>query len=104
VTVVIDTSVLAGSAATGIEEPFALSVVTVGELRLGILSAGTHPIRAARLARLTAILEPTTVLRWTMPSRRDTRSCAQPRAGCRPTGCGSRPPRAARRSGGGCDQ
>jgi len=62
VTVLIDTSLLAGAAATGIEESFALSVVTVGELRLGILSADTHPVRAARLARLTAILENTSVL------------------------------------------
>jgi predicted nucleic acid-binding protein len=61
-TVLIDTSLLAGAAATGIAESFALSVVTVGELRLGILAAGTQPIRAARLARLTAILENTTVL------------------------------------------
>jgi predicted nucleic acid-binding protein len=62
-TVLIDTSLLAAAAAsTGIEESFALSVVTVGELRLGILSASTQPIRAARLARLTAILENTTVL------------------------------------------
>lgn len=61
-TVLIDTSLLAGAATTGIEEPFALSVITVGELRAGILSAGTQPIRAARLARLTAILKNTTVL------------------------------------------
>jgi predicted nucleic acid-binding protein len=58
----MDTSLLVGAAATGIAESFALSVVTVGELRLGILAAGTQPIRAARLARLTAILENTTVL------------------------------------------
>jgi tRNA(fMet)-specific endonuclease VapC len=61
-TVLIDTSLLAGDAATGIEESFALSVVTVGELRLGILSASMQPIRVARLARLKAILENTTVL------------------------------------------
>lgn len=61
-TVLIDTSLLAGAAATGIEESFALSVVTVGELRLGILSAGTPTTRVARLARLTAVLENTTVL------------------------------------------
>jgi predicted nucleic acid-binding protein len=61
-TVLVDTSLLAGSASTGIEESFALSVITVGELRLGILSAGTQPIRAARLARLVAILENATVL------------------------------------------
>ena len=61
-TVLIDTSLLAGATATGIEESFALSVVTVGELRLGILSAGTQLIRAARLARLTALLENTNVL------------------------------------------
>lgn len=62
-TVLIDTSLLAGTAAgTGIKGSFAVSVVTVGELRLGILSAGTAPVRAARLARLTAIVENTTVL------------------------------------------
>jgi predicted nucleic acid-binding protein len=61
-TVLVDTSLLAGATATGIEESFALSVITVGELRLGILSAGTQSIRTARLARLTAILENTTVL------------------------------------------
>jgi len=61
-TVLIDTSLLAGAATTGIEESFALSVVTVGELRLGILAATTAPIRAARSARLTAVLENTTVL------------------------------------------
>lgn len=61
-TVLIDTSLLVGAAATGIAESFALSVITVGELRLGVLSAGTPAIRATRLARLTAILESTTVL------------------------------------------
>jgi predicted nucleic acid-binding protein len=61
-TVIVDTSLLAGPAATGIEEWFALSVVTVGELRLGILSADTEPIRGGRLARLAALLENTTVL------------------------------------------
>lgn len=61
-TVLIDTSLLAGAAATGVEQSFALSVVTVGELRLGILSAGTPAMRAARLARVAAILQNTTVL------------------------------------------
>jgi predicted nucleic acid-binding protein len=61
-TVLIDTCLLAGRAASGIEEAFALSVITVGELRLGVLSAGTQPVREARLARLTAILENATVL------------------------------------------
>jgi predicted nucleic acid-binding protein len=61
-TVLVDTSLLVGETATGIAESFALSVITVGELRLGILSADTQPIRTARLARLTAILENTTVL------------------------------------------
>ncbi|MDQ6728894.1 MAG: type II toxin-antitoxin system VapC family toxin [Actinomycetota bacterium] len=53
---------LAGASATGIEESFAVSVVTVGELKLGILLAGTPAMRTARLARITAILENTTVL------------------------------------------
>lgn len=59
----MDTSLLVGTAAaTGIEGSFAVSVVTVGELRLGILSAATASVRAARLARLEAIVENTTVL------------------------------------------
>jgi predicted nucleic acid-binding protein len=61
-TVLIDTSLLAGASTTGIEESFAVSVVTVGELKLGVLSAGTPAMRAARRARITAILENTTVL------------------------------------------
>jgi predicted nucleic acid-binding protein len=61
-TVLIDTSLLAGPATTGVEESCALSIVTVGELRLGVMSADTEPIRAARLERLTAILANTTVL------------------------------------------
>lgn len=61
-TVLIDTSLLVGASATGTEESFVLSVITVGELKLGILSAGTPAIRAARRARITAILQNTTVL------------------------------------------
>ena len=61
-TVLIDTSLLTGAAVTGIEESFALSVVTIGELRLGVLAARTQLMRAARRARLTAILENATVL------------------------------------------
>lgn len=61
-TVLIDTSLLTGAATTGIEGSFALSIITVAELRLGILSADAEPIRAARVARLEAILANTTVL------------------------------------------
>ncbi len=61
-TVLIDTSLLAGASAAGVQESFAVSIVTVGELKLGILLAGTSAMRAARLARITAILENTTVL------------------------------------------
>jgi predicted nucleic acid-binding protein len=61
-TVLIDTSLVAGATATGVEESFAVSVVTVGELKLGILLADTRAMRAGRLARLTAILENATVL------------------------------------------
>jgi predicted nucleic acid-binding protein len=62
VTVLIDTSLVAGTAPTGVEEPFALSVVTVGELKTGILMAQTSAMRAGRVARLAAIVENATVL------------------------------------------
>jgi predicted nucleic acid-binding protein len=61
-TVLIDTSLVAGTTTTGIEESFAVSVVTVGELKLGVLLADTPAMRTGRLARLTAILESATVL------------------------------------------
>ncbi len=61
-TVLIDTSLVAGTATTGIEESFSVSIVTVGELRVGILLAETSPMRAGRQARLAAILENATVL------------------------------------------
>ncbi|MGO9957285.1 MAG: hypothetical protein ACLP50_15170 [Solirubrobacteraceae bacterium] len=48
-TVLIDTSLVAGTTTTGIEESFAVSVVTVGELRLGVLLADTPAMRTGRL-------------------------------------------------------
>jgi predicted nucleic acid-binding protein len=58
VTVLVDTSVLAGAAAglEAINEPWAVSVISVGELQAGVLLAGGEGVRAQRLARLTAIL------------------------------------------------
>lgn len=57
-TVLVDTSVLAGTAAglEAIDEPWAVSVISVGELQAGVLLAGGDRVRAQRLARLTAIL------------------------------------------------
>jgi predicted nucleic acid-binding protein len=56
VTVLVDTSVLTGTAAIDIEEPFAVSAISIGELELGVLLASDAPTRAARLGRLTALL------------------------------------------------
>ena len=61
-TVLIDTSLLTGTATTGVGESFAVSTVTVGELKLGILLADTPAMQAGREARLAAILENATVL------------------------------------------
>jgi predicted nucleic acid-binding protein len=59
VSALIDTSVLVrGSRLSGdeLEEDWAVSVVTVGELEAGVLVAAEPSVRAARLRRLTAVL------------------------------------------------
>jgi len=55
-TALIDTSVLVGSRAPELEEPWVVSVISVGELQAGVLLAGDPGVRAQRLQRLTAIL------------------------------------------------
>jgi predicted nucleic acid-binding protein len=55
-TALIDTSVLLGSLAPEIDEPWVVSVVSVGELQAGVLSAQDAAVRAHRLRRLTGIL------------------------------------------------
>ncbi len=47
---------LLGAAGSGVTEPWAVSVVTVGELEAGVLLAGDPAVRAARLSRLVAVL------------------------------------------------
>jgi len=59
VTALIDTSVLVGSHAgpgAGIDEPWTISVVTVGELEAGVLLATDAQVRARRLRRLSSVL------------------------------------------------
>lgn len=55
---VIDTSVLArpGGIVEELDEDWAISVITVGELEAGVLLAVDPATRAARLRRLSAIL------------------------------------------------
>jgi predicted nucleic acid-binding protein len=55
-TALIDTSVLVGSIAPVLEEPWVVSVVSVGELQAGVLLATDDAVRAHRLQRLTAVL------------------------------------------------
>jgi toxin FitB len=55
-TALIDTSVLVGSLAPELEEPWVVSVVSVGELHAGVLLADNPAVRAQRLQRLTAVL------------------------------------------------
>lgn len=57
----VDTSVLAGDIAPQQPGAWAVSVVTIGELEVGVLLA-SEKLRAQRLARLTAILEQAPVL------------------------------------------
>jgi predicted nucleic acid-binding protein len=57
----VDTSVLAGDVAPEKPGTWAVSVVTIGELEVGVLLA-PEELRARRLARLTAILEQAPVL------------------------------------------
>lgn len=55
-TVLVDTSVAAGAVPVELQEPWVVSVVTVGELQAGVLLAKSDRARAERLARLTAIV------------------------------------------------
>jgi predicted nucleic acid-binding protein len=58
----VDTSAAAGDAASGLAEPWVVSVVTIGELEAGVLLAKSDRARAERLARLTAIVDEAPVL------------------------------------------
>lgn len=55
-TALVDTSVLVRSIAPEIEEPWVVSVVSVGELQAGVLLAADGAARAQRLRRLTAVV------------------------------------------------
>jgi predicted nucleic acid-binding protein len=55
-TALIDTSVLIDGAGAEIDEPWVVSIITVGELQAGVLMAGDEATRAKRLRLLTAIL------------------------------------------------
>ncbi len=62
---IVDTSVLVGGdhrLGEGLDEEWAISVVTVGELEAGVLLARDPTVRAARLRRLTAVLGEAPVL------------------------------------------
>jgi predicted nucleic acid-binding protein len=61
-TILVDTSVAAGDVPIELEEPWTVSVVTVGELEAGVLLAKSDRTRAERLARLTAIMGEAPVL------------------------------------------
>ncbi|MGI8699374.1 MAG: type II toxin-antitoxin system VapC family toxin [Mycobacteriales bacterium] len=62
---VVDTSVLVGSDRrfdVDLDEDWAISIVTVGEMEAGVLLAGDPTARAARLRRLTAVVGDAPVL------------------------------------------
>lgn len=63
-TALVDTSILAGAVGDldAIDEPWAVSVISVGELEAGVLIAKSDSARAERLARLTAIVAEAPVL------------------------------------------
>jgi predicted nucleic acid-binding protein len=61
-TALIDTSVLVSSSALMLDEPWVVSIVTVGELEAGVLLAGDGTVRAQRLRRLTAVLAETEIV------------------------------------------
>jgi predicted nucleic acid-binding protein len=61
VTVVLDTSLLIDGYDPG-DQPVAISVVSIGELQHGVLSAIDPDVQAARQERLTAILAGTEIL------------------------------------------
>jgi predicted nucleic acid-binding protein len=55
-TALVDTSVLVGSLVPEFDEPWVVSVVSVGELQAGVLLARDADVRAQRLRRLSAVL------------------------------------------------
>jgi len=55
-TALIDTSVLIGDVGIEIDEPWLVSIITVGELEAGVLLAADGATRALRLRLLTAVL------------------------------------------------
>jgi len=61
-TALIDTSVLVGALAPPLDEPWVVSVVSVGELEAGVLLASDSAARAQRLRRLTAVLAETVIV------------------------------------------
>ncbi len=61
-TALIDTSVLVGTVAPTLDEPWVVSVVSVGELEAGVLLASDATVRARRLRRLTAVLAETLII------------------------------------------
>jgi len=72
----VDTSVLAGDAVPQASGRWSVSIVTIGELEVGVLLA-PGKLRARRLARLTGVLERAPVL---MVDRRVAAHYAQLRA------------------------
>lgn len=58
----IDTSVLVGARQAPDVGGWAVSAVTVGELEVGVLTAGEASVRAARLRRLTAVVDEAPIL------------------------------------------
>lgn len=61
-TALIDTSVLVSSPGPTLDEPWVVSVVSVGELEAGVLIADDAAVRAQRLRRLTAVLAETVIV------------------------------------------
>lgn len=61
-TALIDTSVLVSSPALTLDEPWVVSVVSIGELEAGVLLATNSSVRAHRLRRLTAVLAETLIV------------------------------------------
>jgi len=61
-TALIDTSVLVSAPTSTLDEPWIVSVVSVGELEAGVLLAREHTVRAQRLRRLTAVLAETVII------------------------------------------
>lgn len=61
-TALIDTSVLVGAVAPALDEPWVISVVSVGELQAGVLLAQDPTVRAQRLRRLAALVAEAPIL------------------------------------------